>query len=255
MKIQNTLFCLILFAFGVSKAQEQQYYELKTYILNSEKQVNTTDDFLQNAYLPALKKQGIGPVGVFKPVKEKDSSYHIYVLLPFDTMEDFTTLKDKLAADEDFQENGKEYLAAKAQNPPYARISSSLLKAFEDMPIMRAAQIDAPREERIYELRSYQSPTEAYFSSKMDMFNAGGEIVLFDALGFNAVFYSEAIIGPDTPNLVYMVTFKNEADRDAHWKSFGESPVWKKLSALSKYQDNVSHIDNIYLYPTGYSDY
>lgn len=52
---------------------------------------------------------------------------------------------------------------------------------------------------------------------------------LFDALGFNAVFYSSDISGPDMPNLMYMTTFKDQASREAHWKSFSDSPVWKNF--------------------------
>lgn len=247
------LFTLVMINANAQTAQ--QYYELKTYTFNTDEQLKTTENFLENAYLPALKEIGIGPVGVFKPVKISDSLQQLYVLLPFDSLEEFTSLQDKLSGLSSFRESGKNYLNAKADNAPYARISSTLLKAFEDMPVMQPSQVTGPRENRIYELRSYQSPTEDYFARKVKMFNAGGEIKLFDALGFNAVFYSEAIIGPEMPNLVYMVTFENEAERDAHWQAFGSSPVWKKLSAEAEYQDTVNHITSTYLYPTSYSAY
>ena len=87
------------------------------------------------------------------------------------------------------------------------------------------------------------------------MFNDGGEIKLFDKLNFNAVFYSEVISGPKMPNLMYMTTFSNQESRDAHWKSFVDAPEWKEMSSVPKYQNNVSHIDRIFLYPTEYSDY
>jgi len=57
------------------------------------------------------------------------------------------------------------------------------------------------------------------------------------------------------PNLMYMTTFDNKESRDAHWDTFEKSPVWKKLSSLPEYQNNVSHIDITFLYPTSYSDY
>jgi len=87
------------------------------------------------------------------------------------------------------------------------------------------------------------------------MFNAGGEVKLFDKLEFNAVFYGEVISGPNMPNLMYMTTFSDQESRDAHWDSFREAPEWEKLKSLSKYQHNVSHIDILFLYPTEYSDY
>ncbi len=93
------------------------------------------------------------------------------------------------------------------------------------------------------------------FRNKVDMFNAGGEVVLFDELGFNAVFYAEVLSGNKMPNLMYMTTFKNQEIRDDLWKSFGDAPKWKEISSMPKYQNNVSHIDRIFLYPTEYSDY
>jgi hypothetical protein len=104
-------------------------------------------------------------------------------------------------------------------------------------------------------LRSYESATEAYYKNKVEMFNAGGEIKLFDRLAFNAVFYGEVISGAKMPNLMYLTTFDNQESRDQHWKSFGESPEWKELIAMEKYKNNMSHIDITFLYPTAYSDY
>jgi len=57
------------------------------------------------------------------------------------------------------------------------------------------------------------------------------------------------------PNLMYMTSFENRADRDAHWKVFSSDSAWKKLSAMPEYQNNVSHIDISFLYPTDYSDF
>lgn len=87
------------------------------------------------------------------------------------------------------------------------------------------------------------------------MFNQGDEIGLFKKLNFNAIFYSEVIAGSRMPNLMYMTSFENKADRDEHWKTFGNDPYWKKLSAEPEYQNNVSHIDMTFLYAADYSDF
>ena len=59
----------------------------------------------------------------------------------------------------------------------------------------------------LYELRSYESPTEELHRIKVNMFNAGGEITLFKRLDFQAVFYADVLSGSQMPNLVYMVVF------------------------------------------------
>jgi hypothetical protein len=151
--------------------------------------------------------------------------------------------------------SGSDYINAPYDQPPYQRIESILLRAFKDMPVMQPTPLDGPRSERIYELRSYESATEKIFANKVDMFNDGGEIKLFEKLNFYAVFYSEVISGPKMPNLMYMTTHANQEARDANWDAFVKAPEWLEMKSLPKYQKNVSHIDIYFLYPTEYSDY
>jgi len=87
----------------------------------------------------------------------------------------------------------------------------------------------------------------------VNMFNAGGEVALFEKLGFNAVFYGMVIVGSRMPNLMYITSFENMDDRNAHWKTFSEHPEWKILSAKPEYQNNVSKIDIILMRSTLYS--
>ncbi|WP_373059027.1 NIPSNAP family protein [Zunongwangia sp. H14] len=238
-------------------AQEQQFYQLKIYNFKSNEQVQRADDFFENAYLPALAELGIDKVGVFKPkaTSEPDSLKYIYVLLPFTSLEQWEDLDNRLANNNIYLKEGREFLESSANNLPYLRFSSILLKAFKDHPVLQTPALDTPPEERVYELRSYQSPTRKFFRNKLKMFNEGGEVKLFDELGFNAVFYGEVISGPEMPNLMYMTTFANQESREQHWQAFSSAPAWKVLSAKEEYADNVSHIDIIYLYPTEYSAY
>jgi hypothetical protein len=74
-------------------------------------------------------------------------------------------------------------------------------------------------------------------------------------LKFNAVFYAEVLSGSHMPNLMYMTTFNSKEDRDKHWETFSNDPVWKTLVALPEYQHNVSKADIIFLHPAEYSDF
>lgn len=249
------LFALILGVFQAG-AQTQEYYQLKTYSFASEAQEKLTDDYLENAFIPALKKLDIQNIGVFKP-RPTDSvtPKKTYVLIPFASLVQFRLLDDALSANEAYKANGETYLEAAHDKAPYQRIESVLMKAFVDMPKMQASRLDGPRQDRIYELRSYESATEELYKKKVDMFNAGGEVTLFDKLGFNAVFYAEVLSGGHMPNLMYMTTHANQEAKDANWKAFVDSPEWNKLKVMPKYQNTVSHIDILFLYPTKYSDY
>ncbi|MBW8242070.1 NIPSNAP family protein [Muricauda oceani] len=235
---------------------QREFYQLKIYSFSSEDQIATTDNYLKNAFLPAVKKQGIDKVGVFKSrISETDTIQKIFVLIPFESLLQFQELENQLLEDQTYTTAGSEYIDASFDNPPYTRIQSIILKAFPDMPKMEVPDLDNPRLERVYELRSYESATEKYYRNKVDMFNAGGEIPLFDRLDFQAVFYGEVLSGANMPNLMYMTTHADMDARNKHWDAFINSPEWKKLIAMPKYKNNMSHIDMWFLYPTEYSDY
>ncbi|MDF1699205.1 MAG: NIPSNAP family protein [Saprospiraceae bacterium] len=248
---------LTIFCQFNSTAQVREFYQIKIYTFETEAQEQATDAYLENAFIPALNRQRIEKVGVFKNRKdtEADSIHKTYVLIPYISLFQYQRLETQLAKDDLYQEAGKDYIDAPFDAPPYQRVESILLKAFEDMPMLKPTTLDGPREDRIYELRSYESATEKIYANKMDMFNAGGEISLFESLDFNAVFYGEVIAGSKMPNLMYMTTHQNQTERDLNWKKFVDSEGWKGMSSLPKYQNNVSHIDIYFLYPTAYSSY
>lgn len=246
-------FLLSLFHSAVSQDKSREFYQIKIYSFDNDEQITITENYLKEAYLPALKKQNINNIGVFKP--RMDSIKKIYVLIPFSSLEQFEGLEDKIEKDKAYLKNGTKYINAMHNEPPYNRYESILLKAFKDMPEMKASTVKGNRKDRVYELRSYESSSESYYKNKVDMFNAGGEVNLFNRLGFNAVFYGEVISGSNMPNLMYMTTFTDKKSRDALWKSFFDAPEWKVLIAMSKYANNVSHADIYLLYPTEYSDY
>jgi len=239
-----------------SSEKNREFYQFKTYTFDTEEQLQKADLYFKEALLPRLKQIGIKNVGVFKlRPTETDTVKKIFLLIPFSSLNQFISLEDDLGKDEVYQTTGHDFLKAPFNKPPYRRIESTLLKAFPDMPFMKAPALDGPKADRVYELRSYESATEAYHHNKVHMFNAGGEINLFESLGFNAVFYAQVISGSKMPNLMYMITFQNQASRDEHWKAFGGAPKWQELKAMPMYQNNVSHIDVLLLYPTDYSDY
>ena len=234
--------------------QSQSFFEIKIYHFETEEQENLIDDYLKQAYLPALNRTGIKTVGVFKPIgNDTLADKRIYVLIPFKSVNHFVQLPDKLLKDQRFKTEGKTYLQAAYSKPPYKRIESILTKAFSDMPLLHVPQLKNSPDKRVYELRSYEAYSEEIFKNKVEMFNEGGEVILFNRLGFNAVFYASVISGSKMPNLMYMTTFEDMASRDEHWKAFSNDPEWKRLSAMEKYQKNVSKIDILFLRPTDYS--
>lgn len=247
---------LIFFSFLSNGQKTREFYQLTVYHFNSSAQENTIDTYLKDAYMPALRKKGIKNIGVFKPITNDTAvDKRIYVLLPLKTIHQIVDISDQLSKDKQFLEVGKLYIDAEYKTPPYVRMENILLRAFPLAPVMNVPKLTGPKNERIYELRSYEGPTEKYYMNKVEMFNKGGEIALFKRLNFNGIFYGEVIAGSRMPNLMYMTSFENREDRDTHWKTFGADPEWKKISAMPEYQNNVSRNETILMHAADYSDY
>ena len=234
----------------------QEYYEIRIYHVADKAQEARVDDYMKDVYLPALHRAGIAKVGVFKPVESDTSSFGklIYVFIPFKSIDQFMKLPEVLAADQVFISAGKSFTDAEYNNAPYTRYENVLLKAFMGKPQFTPPAYTTPISERIYELRSYESATEAKAVKKIEMFNQGGEIKLFESLGFNALFFGQVLVGSHKPNLMYMITFSDKASHDAHWKAFQAHPDWIKLKALPEYLNTVSKASPYLLHPTSYSD-
>jgi hypothetical protein len=117
-------------AAGVPAADEGgpkvgELYELRVYSLPAAKQP-ALDRYLGEAFIPALKRYGIGPVGAFAEEPEKDQ-VKLHVLIVHPSAASAVTLPARLDADEDHRKEAGDFLALPASDPPYSRIDSSLL--------------------------------------------------------------------------------------------------------------------------------
>lgn len=250
------LACFFLSMAGTSLAKSRDYYQILVYRLTGKAQEEKMDNFLKNAYLPALHRAGIKSVGVFKPVETDTlSGKRVFVWIPFTSLEHFAKIEEALEKDAVYQKSGLDFLGAPYDQVPFVRKESILLRAFTDNPNYFAPKYTTPAAERIYELRSYEGPTENLYRKKVEMFNAGGEMKIFTNLNFNAVFYAEVISGSTMPNLMYMTSFENMASRTSHWNAFRSHPDWKRLSGMAEYKNTVSRSVILLLHPTDYSDF
>jgi hypothetical protein len=247
---------LVLFVSIVGKAQKQEYYEIRVYSFSSSAQEAILDDYLTTALIPAMHKNGSNRVGVFKAIANDTAAVKkLYLFTAAPSLDKLAELPLKLRKDSVYARAARPYLNAEYNKAPFSRIETILLKAFPLAPKMKLPALKAPRKDRIYELRSYESPTEKLYASKVKMFNEGGEISLFQRLAFNAVFYADVLSGSRMPNLMYMTSFENRTERDALWEKFRQDEEWRRISALPEYQRNVSKAEIILLRATDYSDF
>jgi hypothetical protein len=255
LRLLITIVLIQSVSFVYPAAPVQQYYMLNIYHFKDSVQEKALDHYFSEALLPALHRMKIVSIGVFKSLaNDTVSDKKIYVLVPFNSSGEIQQLNEKLQKDKAYQTAGYEYINAVFSSAPYTRIETIILYAFPMAPRMQLPELRSAKDERVYELRSYESATEKIFQNKVNMFNVGDEIGLFKRLGFNGVFYSEVVAGSRMPNLMYMTTFDNMEEREKHWKAFSDDAQWKKLTAMPIYQKNVQHADIIFLRPTDYSD-
>lgn len=228
----------------------RELYELRTYSLKGSRQ-KLLDDYLSQAFIPALKRFGIGPVGVFVEQAEPEK-LKVHVLIVHPKIDGVPELSNRLASDEEHQSAAAEHLAASPTDPVYDRFESSLLTALEGLPKMNRPDATRPR---LFNLRTYESHNERAARKKIEMFNRG-EIAIFQRIGLTPVFFGETILGGAMPNLTYMLVFPDDAGRQAAWGRFRTDPEWLKLRAIPEYADKeiVSRITNRILTPTPYSE-
>lgn len=260
MKSKNLIpIALLLFSAFLTMSSfaqgKRDFYELRTYHIENASQESQLDTYLNDALLPALHRNGVAKVGVFKPIaSQPDAGKKVYLFIPYSSMKAYSKMEAKLGKDQTYQTAGSAYINAPYDNPPYKRIETAFLQAFIGQPRFAESNVTGPKKDRVYELRSYESQTEKLYKQKVKMFNSG-EMDIFTKLDFNPVFYGEVIAGANMPNLMYMTTFTNIESRDAHWKAFGTDPDWDRMKVMPEYQNIMNRNDQRLLYPTDYSDF
>jgi hypothetical protein len=236
---------------AVLPAADREFYELRTYQLNSPEKA-ATFDIMMAAAIPVLNKAGVSPVGVFKGKREKDGDPNWrHVLMAAKSLDTLAASRSALVADEAFLQKAHDYVSFAKDDPAYARISVSTFIAFEGFPKLVSPAPDNDGE-RFYELRIYESHSELKAFMKVAMFN-NGELDIFADSKLRGVFFGSALSGDNIPNLTYMLVYNNEAEHKKVWDAFRKAPAWNALNSEKKYAETVSKITSLFLVPTDYS--
>ncbi len=226
-----------------------EFYELRRYQLTSGPDPRIVDNFFATALIPALNRMGMSPVGAFSlDIGPSTPSY--YLLIPANSAEALVMADLHLAKDDVFMKAAAPFWGAPATAPAFVRMESQLMRAFEGYPKMTAPAGAATHAKRIFQLRTYESPSQAAHVRKVEMFH-DGEFEIFAKAGCRAVLYSDVLVGARLPKLTYMLMFDDMAQLEAKWDNFRNDPDWKKLSSSPKYNYEaiVSDIDNLILRP------
>ncbi len=234
---------------GSADGGGREFYQLRRYQVQSGPQTKLCEDYFGAALVPTLTRLGMGPVGLFR-VTYGEQTPAYYVLIPARSVDALATLDLRLGKDEAFLKAAAPFWGAPATAPAFERVESSLLAAFEGWPRLTPPASSAGKQSRIFQLRTYESPSDAAHVRKVEMFHRG-EFDLFVKAGAHPVFFGDTLVGHRLPNLTYMLSFGSMAELEKAWDAFRDAPGWKTLQADPRYsyESIVSNITNLVLSP------
>jgi hypothetical protein len=227
----------------------REFYQIRQYKLESGQETKLTASYFADALIPALTRLGFGPIGAFNAdFGPETPTWHL--VIPGASVEALVTADLHLAEDAEFLKAADPFWSAPASSPAFQRVQSSLLIAFEGWPKLTLPASTATKARRIFQMRTYESPSYRDHVRKVEMFHKG-EFDIFKTAGFTSVFYGDVLIGARMPALTYMLSMDNLEELNSKWAAFGSNPDWKKLSSDPRYafEPTVSNITNLVLSP------
>jgi len=234
---------------GEGETMPGAYFELQTYRLQSGAQVGRLSDWLEKRALPMWQKSGLGPVGIFTV----DVGPHIpavLVLIHYPSRSEPETAKFCLGNEADWDAARADL---EAGGEPFYRLDTALLRATSFCPPLKGVAA-GDLTHKVFELRIYESPTQKQLGFLHERF-AGGEIDLFHQSGIHPVLYADTIMGPNQPNMVYLIPFESQDRREKAWAAFRENPAWAKLrdESIRRGGEIVRNVTNLLLVPMRFS--
>jgi len=148
-------------------SKQREYYQIRRYFMQSGPQTSMTEKYISEALIPALAGKG-GPVGAFR-LDIGPETPTFYVLIPVSSPAAAASLELDLNQNETYVKAAEPFWSAPASSPAFVRVDSSLLIAFEGWP-----KITPPEKgKRIFQLRTYESPSYRDHVRKVEMFHSG----------------------------------------------------------------------------------
>ncbi|MCF0234570.1 MAG: NIPSNAP family protein, partial [Thermoguttaceae bacterium] len=122
-----------------------------------------------------------------------------------------------------------------------------VLRSFPTQPKIT---VPTKSDERVIQLRTYNSPNYERNAAKEKMFDVRGELDLFRRCQMAPVFFGRALFGSMAPNVTYMLSFPNDDIRKKGWGEFGGSAEWKEMSGEEEFKNTATRIRNLFLKPS-----
>ncbi len=206
-KLHRAIF-IAIFCAQFCRAQDPEHYQLKIYSFETQDQMVDTDNYLKNYLIPLLKESGIELVGVFKPRNKGDlNPKSTYVLIPFNSLREFTLLNNTYVDERINIHKNVSYLNTSNSKTPFDKIESVLIKADLKLPFSKNPEDSFKKENRVYELITYKTTEKNFLEKDKNGIVANHKSKLKTDQSLNEIFYGEVLSDQVAENLMYMTSY------------------------------------------------
>ncbi len=232
-------------AFGAASPDKHiRFYSADFFNLKNGTQPARIHEHIRNGMLPALKRALGGPALVMEALVAPHMP-QVAVFIGGKTFEDLWNINTRVGADGEYRKAQTAW--EQGDEPAYESLNSMILGATRYSPEL-AVDKEPRKTPRIFELRVYHSPTWRQLAALHERV-AGPEIQIFHRSGILPVLYTSTVVGPNMPNLTYLIPFDSLDAREKAWAKFGADPEWIKVrkESIDKH-GQISSIMQISLY-------
>jgi len=208
---------------AAEQGNKTRYYILEQFYLENGSQPARIHDFFSKTLVPAVARVHKGPLIAMEALIAPHMP-QVAVIVGLESLGQIHSISKALFGDKDFSRAFDQWEAGDA---PYVSSSASLLEATPYSPEIVIPE-KPPATPRIFELRSYHSPTARQAKALHERF-AGPEIKIFHRVGVHPLFYSSTVFGQNRPSLTYLIPFESLSAREKAWNAFGADEEWLKV--------------------------
>ena len=205
------------------EGRKTRFYVLEQYFLENGTQPGRIHDFFAKALVPAMDRVHKGPK-IFLEALVAPHMLQVALIIGVESPDQIWSISKALFSDQEFNRAFDQW---EAGEPPYVSASAALLEASAYSPEIEVSG-KPPDVPRIFELRTYHSPTARQLKALHERF-AGPETKIFHRAGVHPLFYSSTIFGANRPNLTYLIPFDTLAAREKAWAAFGADEEWIRV--------------------------
>lgn len=232
--------------FGAATSQDKpaRFYMLEFFNLKNGSQPTRIHDYMRSAAIPALQRAQAGPILVLEALVAPHMP-QVAAIIGSPSFEDLWNINTRVANDAEFKKQMTAW--EQGDEPAFETQNSMVLQATQYSPELEVDK-EPRKTPRVFELRVYHSPTWRQLAALHDRFS-GSEIPIFHRSGVHPVIYTSTVIGPNIPNLTYVIPFDNLDAREKAWAKFGADPEWIKVRKESiEKHGQISSVIQISLY-------